>query len=579
VYRFGEYRLDRDRGQLLRGLEPVALTPKALETLGILIERPGEIVGRDEILERVWPGAFVEEAVLTQNVYTLRKALGEGDPGGKYIETVPRRGYRFVAEVAREEAGRSARVRDISSLAVLPFLPLAAGQSADEALGLGMADALIVRLSGLHGQLGVRPTSAVRTFTSRQREPVNIAGTLGVEGMVDGTIQRVADQVRVSVQLLAAGDGNPVWAATFDTPFTDLFTVQDAIAEQVAAALRLELGAGRSLAREEPVDPRAYQAYVTGRYFWNQRTGASLERAVLHFDRAIELESEYARAHAGLADSYALLPLYGNQRPAEALPKAISAAATALSINPRLAEAHTTLAYARFLFEWDWRRAELGFRRAIELNPAYATAHHWLSYYVTARERHEEAIEEIDAALELDPVSLIINADAGLVFYFARRFEEAEQRFRRTLELDPDFAYAHFGLGMTLEALDRSGEAIEVTRRAVRLSDGSSAMLGALGRLLGAAGQTSEAKEVLRQLLEQSEAQYVQAGHVAMVHTGLGDAGSALEWWAKAIEERSRFVPFFDVWPVFDRLRAEPGFGELERRVGLGRGSGQAPRP
>ena len=588
VFRFGPFRLSGAAPELYLGSEPLPLTPKALDTLLVLVSRAGEIVSREELIRDVWQDDFVEEAVLTQNVYTLRKVLGEADPDGRYIETVPRRGYRFLARVRREPAaarptpgpkrrlalagvalalvvavlflaGRALRRNEgtraeVGSLAVLPFLPLSPGEEG-KALGLGMADALIIRLSKLE-TVSMRPTSAVRSFTAAERDAAELARTLGVDAVIDGTIQRAGDSVRLSVQLIHRSGGGPLWADRFDAVMTDLFQVQDSIAERVAAALRVELAGGSASVRQ-PVHPDAYQAYLTGRYFWNLRSGDSLRKAVASFEQALALEPDYARAHAGLADALVLLPLYGNLRPVDALPRAISEAATALSLDPNLAEAHNTLAYARFVYEWDWDRAERGFRRAIQLDPSYAPAHHWYSYFLTARGRHDEAIAEIGQALALDPVSLIINADAGLVFYFARRFEDAERQLRATLELDADFAYAHFGLGMVLEAMGRTEEAIAEARAAAQLTDGSSAMLGALGRALGADGRETEAMVILGTLFERAGREYVQAGHIAMIYTGLGRTEDALTWWQRAVEERSRFVPFFDVWPVLAGLRDE----------------------
>ncbi len=591
---FGPFRLSGEPAELFHGEEPLALTPKAIDTLRVLVESDGRIVTREELMERVWPEAFVEEAVLTQNVYTLRKVLAEIDPDGSYIETIPRRGYRFLAPVEREgpasseerpsSARRSVKLLagllavaavvlialraqepdsselGMESIAVLPFVSLQQSEES-EALGLGMADALIVRLTELD-DISVRPTSSVRSFADADRDPSSVVRTLGVDGVVDGSIQRSGEGIRVSVQLIGKGDAAPIWADSFDAEMTDIFEVQDSIAERVASALQLEL-AGEDPTRARNIAPDAYQAYLTGRYLWNRRTGDSLGQAISSFEQALEVEPDYARAHAGLADSLVLLPLYGSLRPAEAFPRAISEAATALSLDPNLAEAHNTLAYARFLYEWDWARSESGFRRAIELNRDYAPAHHWYGYFLASRARHDEAIARIEQARSLDPVSRIINADAGLVLYFGGRFDEAETQLRSTLDLEPDFAYARFALGMVLEALGRTDEAIAEARLAAELSGGSSAMLGALGRTLGAAGRVEEAGELLDTLLARAEQEYVQAGHIAMIYTGLRRP-EALDWWRRAVSERSRFVPFFRVWPVLAELAADPAFDDLE---------------
>lgn len=561
-YRFGPFLLDQTAQRLSNGEDVLTVTPKAFETLLELVRRAGEVVGREELLESVWPGAFVEESVLTQNVYTLRKLLDSGGEGTTYIETVPRHGYRFVAPVERE---RPPKPSAIASLAVLPFRPLIEDDE-NRVLGLGMADALVVRLSQVEG-LAVRPTSAVRPFAEATPDVVVVARQLGVEGVLDGSIQRSADRVRVTVQLVAPGARGLIWADSFDSTFTDIFGVQDSIAAEVTRRLELELVGGAGAPRPARVPPAAYEAYLTGRYFWNRRTAASLDKAAEAFAQAIELAPEYARAYAGLADSYVLQPLYGSQAPRAAFPKAIDAAAAALALESRLAEAHTTLAYSRFLYEWSWSRAEESFRRAIQLDPQYATAHHWYAYFLVSRGRFSEAIGEIERAASLDPLSLVINADHGMVLYFAGEFAQALSQFERTHELDRRFAYGYFGRSLALEATGELAAAVETAARAVELSRRSSVMLGALGRLLGVAGRTAEAREILSELSGRARREYVSAAYPAMVYTGLGDIDEALLGWQRAAEERSRFFPFCGVWPIFDRLAEEPKFKRLAAAV------------
>lgn len=560
VYSFGPFRLDVAAAELACRGRQLPLTPKAFATLRLLVERRGEVVGRDELLRAVWPEAYVEEAVLTQNIYTIRKLLAAAEPGLSYIETVPRRGYRWLAPVEDSRPAPRGRRR----LAVLPLQPLVAD---DEglALGLGLADALIGRLSGLES-VAVRPTSAIRAYTDRHRDPAELAERLAVDAVVDGTLQRANGRIRVSLQLVERGRRSPAWAERFDADDGDLFAVQDTMAEGMARALRLELGAQPRRPSSE-VAPEAHLAYLTGRYFWNRRSGDWLAKAQSAFEAAIEREPGYAAAFAGLADVYVLLPLYGNMPPHDAMPRAIAAATRALELDGDLAEAHTSLAYARFIYEWRHELAEASFRRALELDSNYPTAHHWTSYLLIALGRHEEAIERISQALLLDPLSLIINADKGLVLYFAGRHEEAEEQFVRTVELDPEFAYARFGRSMVLEALGDFEGAVDEARAAATLSGDSSAMLGALGRVLGLAGDELGARRVLARLERRAEREYVQAAYRAMVLSGLGDPAAALDAWEQAADERSRFVCYLGVWPAFQRLAGEARFGELVRRV------------
>lgn len=650
AFEFDGFRVDLDNHLLTRGDRPVPLTPKAFDTLALLVARHGEVLSKEEILEQVWPGTFVEEATLTQNVYTLRKALSEAGAERSYIETIPRRGYRFVApvrpaEVAFETAampapelppfeaepagrdddlagaepppaglpasaagkgrglfaggrrlaafaalvvalavfvawrivgvarsgGSGEAPAGVASIAVLPFEPLT-NRPEDAYLGLGMADALISRLSNLHG-LVVRPTSAVRRYTEENRDAVAIGRELKVDAVLDGTLQRSGSVLRVSVQLVGVGAAAPVWAKSFDAEATDLFDLQDSLSQRLASELQLQLTRQERarLVQRATENAAAYEAYVRGRYFWNRRTEEGLSKAIDSFRQAIQLDPGFALAHAGLADCYVLLPLFGGVAPTEAFPQAKEAASRALELDASLAEAHTSLAYSHAFFDWDFETAEEGFQRAIALNPGYPTAHQWYAFLLAALGRHPEAEVEARRAVELDPLSLVIHTDLGMVLYFARRHEAAVEQFGRALDLDPTFAYAHFGRGHAELALGRQDEAVAAMRRAAELAAGLAAMQAAYGYALGVAGRQGEARAILADLEARAARGYVEASNFAFVHTGLGEKAQALEWLAKACDERSRFVVFFTTWPIYDSLRGEPGWGELVERVGLGR--------
>ncbi|HXT22645.1 MAG TPA: tetratricopeptide repeat protein, partial [Thermoanaerobaculia bacterium] len=435
---------------------------------------------------------------------------------------------------------------------------------------LAMADALITRLSELE-PLVVRPTSAVQELRTAPRDPLAIGRSLRVDAVMDGSLQRSGDRLRVSLRLLRVEDGRPLWARSFETVYTDPFAVQDAISDQVADALSLELSGRRphQPGNRGTADVEAYQEYVRGRYFWNRRTEADLRKAMTHFQAAIARDPAFAAAHAGLADCRVLLPLYGNTPEADAFPRAIANAREALRLDPDLAEAHTTLAYARFLYDWNWRDAEDGFRRAQHLDPGYPTAPHWYAYLLSALGRHDEAIANARLAQRLDPLSLVINADLGFVLYFARKNDEAIAQFERTLELDPRFAYARFGLAFALSAAGRHDEAVAQARQAAELSGGSSVMQAALGYTLAVAGKVDEAKAVRAELEERARKFRVQPGAFALVDTGLSNRSEALDQLEAAYRDRSRFVVLMGVWPAFDPLREDPRWGDLTRRVGL----------
>jgi DNA-binding winged helix-turn-helix (wHTH) protein/tetratricopeptide (TPR) repeat protein len=571
IFEFDGFTVDFGNRLLLRDDRPVAVTPKAFETLAVLLEHPGEVVGKDELLKRVWPDTFVEDGILTQNIYTLRKALQEAGGERPYIETIPRRGYRFAGPVAeRGLAPARSEETGIASLAVLPFEPLG-GNTDDAYLGLGLADALITRLSNLR-RIAVRPTSAVRRYLGVEREPAEVGRLLQVDAVLDGTIRRSGDSLRISVQLVSVRDDAPTWATQFDARTTDLFALEDSISQELAEELRLRLSRQerRRLNRSATRDPEAYDAYLRGRYFWNRRTFEGLSKGIESFQRAIERDPDFALAYAGEADCLVLLPLFGAVAPREVFPQAIAAAERALALDDSLAEAQTSLAYARFIYERRWEEAEQGFLRALELSPWYATARQWYAFLLAALGRHTEAIAQARQARELDPLSLVINADLGMVLGFARDPAALEQ-FRRTLDLDPSFAYARFGLGITLQQHGRLDDAVGELGLASSMAPDSPAMQAALGQALARAGLVDEARQILALLEERATREPMEASLFAFLWIGLGDQERAIDALEQACDEGSRFVAFLATWSVYDPLRDHPRWPALLRRAGLGR--------
>ncbi len=570
---FGRFRIDPSSCELLREGERVPLTPRAFDTLAALADEAGQVVPKQRLLERVWPGVFVADATITQNIYTIRKAFEQfGDPDATYIETIPRRGYRFTAAVTRTPLPPSA-VSDptlgIRSLAVLPFVSIGPWDS-DSLAGLGMADALITRLGGLRA-IAVRPTSAIVPFADSPREALGAGRALGVDAVVEGRIQAAGDRKRVTVQLVRVRDAATVWADTFEDDAADAFAVQDRIAERVVGVLKHRLAGEAKAKRRDPGarNVEAHKAYVKGRFFWNTRSAAGLERAIEQFNLALRHDPDYVLAWSGLADSYSLLPLFGADSPHAAFPRARHAAERALEIDPERAESHTSLAYIHLFYDRDWRAARLAFERAIAFNSGYSTAHHWLAFLHSALADHEEAVACGMRALELDPLSLVINSDLGLLLYFARRPEEALAQFHVALELGPEFAYARFGAAMVCCQLERYEEAIAHSQRAVELSSGGGAMLAALGFAHAMSGNEGQAREVMGRLESLAPGQGASAERIALVACGLGETSRAIEALRRADQERSRFVIFLGEWPAFDRIRTEPAFVSLLQSVGL----------
>ncbi|MGH9839354.1 MAG: winged helix-turn-helix domain-containing tetratricopeptide repeat protein [Blastocatellia bacterium] len=582
LYEFGPFRLDTRARLLLRDGVTAPLRTKALEVLLLLVRYSGQIIEKDVLMQQVWPGTMVTENNLAQSISALKKALGQDPAGHKYIETISGRGYRFVAGVRSlldegTESGirsagypRSAEIGvAVGSLAVLPFT-LVGAESQDEYLELGMADAIITRLSNAT-QLIVRPTTSVRRYDGQAQDPVAAGRELKVESVLVGTIQRVSQTIRLTVQLVRAGDGAALWAAKFDAQSNNILEAQDLISEQVARALLLRLSGEekRLLAKRQTESAEAHQAYLKGRYFWNKRNEEGLKKGIEYFQQAIDADPNYALAHTGLADSYAHQGVFHYLSPREAFPKATEAILKALEIDDTLAEAHTSLAHIKLYYDFDWAGASRELKRAIELNPNYATAHHWYGWYLLATGSFDRALAEIKRALEVDPLSLIINAVLGVCWLRAREYDLAIAQFRKSLEIDPNFAFAHCCLGVAEAQQARFEDAIAALKRAVDLSGGGQLMTGALGYVYAACGQTLEARRLLDDLKELSRQRYVSPFTLAVIYAGLGAKEQALACFEKAYRERSRSLFWANINPMLDSLRPEPRFQSLLRRVGF----------
>ncbi len=644
LYEFGPFTINTRERLLLRDGKRIPLKPKVYETLIVLIRNSGHIVEKEELMKEVWPDAFVEENNLTGNIFALRRAFGEHD----YIETIPRRGYRFTAEVKqgkvetheehrtspvpetgllekrgtidtqgqaiatgdfqvlsrrseqRKRIGRTALIAlligftalaaaaavllyrrtgevdrtalissPVKSIAVLPFKPLGE-EGSDDFLSLGMADALITRLSSLK-QLVVRPSSSILRYTAPDQDPVEAGRQQIVDAVLEGRIQRAGDRVRVTVQLISVKDGRQLWAEKFDEKFTDIFALQDAISEKVAAALALELTGSEQdrLTKRYTENTEAYQLYLKGRYFWNKRTEESLNKGIDYFKQAIEKDSRYALAHAGLADSYIILGNFGLLAPNEAYPKAKTSAEEALKLDADLVEAQVSIAFVKALFERDWPAAEAGFKRAIELNPNYGPAHQWYGVSLAGAGRLDEAIAEVRRALEVDPLSLTINSVVGWILYLARDYDKAIEQEKIALEMDPNFGLAHRYLGLAYEQKRMYAEAILEFQNAGTLSGARPLDLASLGHSYAVAGKTTEAREILKRAIERSSQIYFPAHDIALIYVGLGEKDLAFDSLNKAVEERSPWLIHLKVDPRFDPLRSDRRFNDLVHRLGI----------
>jgi DNA-binding winged helix-turn-helix (wHTH) protein/TolB-like protein/Tfp pilus assembly protein PilF len=632
VYRFGDFTLDASERRLLRGSYEVYLFPKTFEVFLYLVERHGHLVRKDELMNSLWADAFVTENALTKRIKEVREALGDDAHQPRYLKTVPRVGYKFIADVEAIDEGkgktegsevlgsqdhaaprnestlevspgrriyqRPARTASlalaaiaavvglafvtyylwskraepsatIKSIAVLPFKPLVA-DSGDEALEMGMADTLIARLSNLR-QIIVRPLSAVRKYAGLEQDPVAAGREQRVDAVLDGSLQKSGERIRVTVRLVSVADGKQLWADKFEEKSTDIFTVQDSISERLTRALAVKLtGEERELLTKHYTDnPEAYQLYVKGRYSLRTETKEGLKKAIAHFEQALEKDPGYALAHAGLADAYILAGTFGLLPAKQSYPKAKEAATRALGMDDKLGQAHAVLAIVISDYDWGWPEADRRYRTAVDLNPNYAPVRSSYSWYLTRVGRFDQAIREAERAQELDPLSLSSNTSMAFAFLMSRQYDRAIGQSRLSLELDPDYLSAHILLGFAYVHKKIYREAISEFQKARAVSGGSPDMMGLLGYAYAIAGKRSEAEKILKELDQLSRQRYVSPSHIALINIGLGEKYLAFEWLEKAYEDRNWMLGLLKVDPMFDSLRSDPRFEDLLRRVGL----------
>jgi len=632
VVRFGTYEIALHSGELRKAGVRVRVQQQPLKLLEILLERPGDVVTRDELRTRIWPnesfGDF--DQAVNAAVAKLRGALGDSADNPRYIETLPKRGYRFIAEVAVNEAplhglevpdrvlarkkdrdrafadralvskrpwlpaskavafalgsvfvilifwifhqrshtsGNTLLSTPIRSLAVLPLENLS-GDASQDYFADGMTDQLITDLAQISA-LRVISRTSVMPYKRTGRSLPQIARELNVDAVVEGTVLRSGEQIRITAQLIEASADKHLWAASYEGDLREMLTLQKRVASAIAGQIRIELTPQEQavLKNAKVVNPEAYEAYLKGRYFWNKRTADGLNKAVDYFKGAIEKDPNYAQAYTGLADSYAL---FGNSdfavlTPQEAYPKAKAAATKALELDNSLGEAHTSLALCLGLFEWNWEAADKEFQEAIALNPGYATAHQWYALQLSVMGRHQEAIAEMSKAESLDPLSLIIGADMADVLFAARRYEESMQQSRKVIDMDPNFAIAHLELGQALAQKTMYNEAIEELQKANELSGGNTTCISTLACAYAVSGRRTEALRLMSGLKSRSNHRY--DAHIALMQASLDEKDQAMASLEKA------YTAGFDALalrsPAFDPLRSDPRFQDLLRRIGL----------
>jgi TolB-like protein len=462
--------------------------------------------------------------------------------------------------------GKSSEIR---SLAVLPMENLSNDLS-QEYFADGMTDELITALGTISG-LRVISRTSIMPYKHSRRPLREIARELKIDAVVEGTVLRSGEQVRITAQLIRAAADEHLWSHSYQGDVRDTLQLQDKVARDIAGHIRINLTAHEQVLLNDAkvVNPEAYDAYLKGRYFWNKRTEQGLKRAISYFDQAIAKDSDSAQAYSGLADSYALLGdwEYGGLPPKEAFPKAKAAAAKALKLDDNLGEAHASFALCLDLFDWDWKSAEVEFKRSMKLNPSYATAHQWYAWHLIILGRNKEGMAELRQAERLDPLSLIISADIADALLIAHQYDESIQQSRKTIEMDPSFAMAHYQLGQALVQVRRYNEAIRELQEAIDLSRGNPICTSHLAYVYAVSGRRNEAMKILDDLKNGSKQHYANAANIALIHAGLNERDQALMWLRKAYEQR--FNPSILVRPAFDTLRSDPRFQDLLRHLGL----------
>jgi TolB-like protein/DNA-binding winged helix-turn-helix (wHTH) protein/Tfp pilus assembly protein PilF len=582
------------------------LTLKAAEILLALLENSGHVVEKNTLLARVWPGTFVEESTLAQNILTLRKTLGRQSDKGEYIRTVPRRGYRFdspvsingeAIAVAPAVAPEKLPVSSSSSmgyrlligiatlvvlivaalvalwfrakptsrvaetrmrLAVLPFANLS-GDASQDYLSEGLTEEMITQIGSLDpDRLTVIARTSAMAYRNSSRSAHEIGRELKVDFLLEGSVRRGQDRIRVSTQLIRASDESSLWTANYDRELRDILTLEGDVSRSVASQIRLHLSSKQASRLEEarPVDAQAYELYLKGRHFWNRRTPETIDKAIQLLQQAIARDPSYARAHAALADCYVIEPIYReSELETDSLKLAQAEANRALELDPSLGEAHATIAYSYF-YEWDFPAAEAEFQKSIRLTPRYATAHQWYAEYLRMMGRQQDAIAESDRALEIDPLSPIINVEAALPYYYLGQNDKAAAQLLRIIDLDPYFASAH---GHLCQVYDSSGQ----YRRALQECLAAKALGDAnwIEESLGCAyvhnGQPEKAREILRRT------------HSSTVYVALGDKEGALSELEQSLARREPTLVGLKVDQHLAAIRDEPRFQNMLRRMGF----------
>ena len=569
-YEFGHYRLDVRAHLLFRNGRRVVLTPKAVDLLAALVEAQGEPVGKQELLHRVWPDAVVEEGSLTSHISLLRRVLAEGAGGRQFIETLPKRGYRFVGPCAAMAQPAAATGAGRRMLVVLPFENLSGGRKHDY-FSEGLTEEMISQLARLSPeQLGVIARTSAMQYKSTTKTAQQIGQELGVSHLLEGSVRRSGGRVRITAQLIRVSDATHLWAEGYERSLHDILALQAEVARAIAREIQIKLTVGvqHRLDRVAAIDPEAHEAYLRGRHLWNRRTEEGMRNSIAQYEEAIRRHPDYAMAYAGVADSYVMLACRGMVSAKETFRKARAAARKALELDAELGEAHGSLAHVR-LHDWDWEGLDRDFLRAIELHPAQPIVYYWYGEFLMSMGRPEEAIAMTRRAQQADPLSPVIAASLAMILYLARKYDEAVKVLQRAQEIDPSHFLPHLRMGLVRLQQKGYPEAIRELQTAARLANHSTETLAALGTGYAMAGMSGEAHRIVAQLQASQAEHYVLPYNIAKIYAAACDKERTLEWLERAYQEGNPDLIELNSEPVFDGLRGEPMFSELMRRIGF----------
>lgn len=617
LFSFDDVTVDRENFRVLKAGLLLTLTPRAFDVLVALLRQPGRVIEKRELFDQVWGDTVVTDNALTKIIKEIRHTLGDDADAPRYIETVPKRGYRFIGAV--EESGHDTPPIErtlklppipsrrfafsklaltlsaagliailvlvawlilrqdaantvpspIRSLAVLPFKPLNA-ESRNESLEMGMAETLITRLSSLK-QVVVRPMSSVRKYTDLQQDPVRAGQEVKAEAVLDGSIQKAGERIRVTVRLISVRDGRPLWSEHFDENFEDIFKVQDSIAERVTKALTLQLSSPEKeqLAKHYTESPEAYQLYLRGQLFWHGRRQNWIDQSLAHYQQALEKDPNFALAYIGVADCYIMLSGHRRISMREAEIKAKPNIMKALEIDDTLAQAHNGLAELKYQYEYDWTGAETEFKKAIELNSNVAWIRQAYGWFLMSAGRFNEAATEMEEARKLDPSSLTINVGRGRLFYYSRQYDQAVQQFQSIIAVEPNDSSAYFSLYTIYEQKQMYPEAVEAFLKSLSLGG----VEPRVGEEFRETFRVSGWQGFLRKQLEilETRAKINQAApyQFANLYVRLGQKDEAFVWLEKTFEARDSSTLQFKIEPAYDSLRNDPRYAKLIRKIGL----------